>query len=366
MRNMLETIEMKGSWKRGAGVVLLAASVASCGGSAQADGTDGTEAFVRIINVEVHEVQPQTFIEEIRLTAVAQANQDVRVSAEESGVIRQILVEKGARVRKGQALFRIDDAVLAAQVDQARAAAQLAGETWQRRRSLWEEDRVGSEIIYLEARAAAEQTAANLKVMEERLARTTIRAPFDGILESREVEIGTMVSPGTAVARIVDLNPIKVVAGVPERFAADVGLGATATITFDVLEGEVFHAPIGYVGATVEILSRTFPIEVELANPNGLMKPQMIANMSVIRRQVDDAIVVPQDALVRVEDGYVVFTAVEWDTGTVAEVRPVEVGPRQRDMVVIEKGIVAGEHLIVVGQKSVADGDRVNIVGIRN
>jgi RND family efflux transporter MFP subunit len=350
---------------RGGVVALLLASLAACGGVAEADGTDGAEAFVRVINVEVQEVRRQSFVEQIHLTAVAQANQDVRVAAEESGVIRAILVEKGAHVAQGQALFRIDHAVLSAQVDQAKAAAQIAGETWDRRRALWEQDRVGSEILYLEARAVAEQTAANLRVMEERLARTTIRAPFAGILESREVEVGTMVSPGMNVARIVDLDPIKVAAGMPERYAADVSVGSRAAVSFDVLGGEAFETSIAYVGATVEALSRTFPIEVVLDNTEGMIKPQMIANMAVIRRSMEDAIVLPQDALVRVEGGYVVFVAADGDFGTVAAVRPIEVGPSQRDMVVVESGVEVGERLIVVGQKSVAAGDRVNIVGTR-
>ena len=158
MRISVETIEMKRNWMRGGVALLVAASMAACGGAAQADGIEGEEgagAFVRVINVEVTEVQPQDFVEEIRLTAVALANQDVQISAEESGVIREILVDKGARVTEGQALFRIDAVVLSAQVAQVRAAAELAEETYARRRSLWEEDGMGSEIVYLESRAAA-------------------------------------------------------------------------------------------------------------------------------------------------------------------------------------------------------------------
>jgi membrane fusion protein, multidrug efflux system len=92
-------------------------------------------------------------------------------------------------------LLKIDDAVLRAQVGQARAQADLAEQTWERRKRLWEEDRVGSELAYLEAKFAAEQTAANLAGLEARLERTTIRAPFTGILDERAVEVGTMVSP---------------------------------------------------------------------------------------------------------------------------------------------------------------------------
>ncbi len=339
-------------------------ALAGCG-NAEAGGTEGEggNEFVRVINVEVMELRPQTFVEEIRLTAVASADQDVMVAAEESGVIRRLYVDKGTRVRQWQAIAKIDAAVLEAQVAQAQAQADLAAQTWDRRKRLWEEDRVGSEIAYLEAKFAQEQTAASLLALEARLERTTIRAPFAGVLEERLVELGSMVGPSQPVARVVDLDPVKVIAGVPERYAADVEVGAVGSVTFDVLPGQVFEAPVGYVGTTVEPRSRTFRIEVVIPNPDGLIKPEMVANMSLVRRRVDEAVVVPQDALVRVEEGYVVFVAVDGDKGTVAEVRPVQVGPTQRDMVVVEEGIVAGERLIVVGQKSVADGDRVSIVG---
>ena len=164
---------------------------------------------------------------------------------------------------------------------------------------------------------------------------------------------------------MVDLDPVKVVAGVPERYAADVHAGAEADVTFDVLPGQTFKAKIGYVGATVDPRNRTFPIEVVVRNTKALIKPEMVASVSVARRDLAGAVVVPQDALVRVENGYVVFVAEDSANGTVARVRPVQIGPTQRNEVVVESGLQAGDRLIVVGQKSVAEGDRVNIVGNR-
>jgi RND family efflux transporter MFP subunit len=339
--------------------------LAGCG-SAQADGTEDVqadEAFVRVINVEVTTVETETFIEEIRLTSVATANQDVMLEAEESGAIVELYADRGDVVRRGAPIAKIEDAVLQAQVRQARAADELAAQTWERRKRLWEEDRVGSEIAYLEARAAAEQAAAALALLEERLARTVIRAPFSGVLDERLVDVGTMVGPGKTIGRLVDLDPIKVFAGVPERYAPDVHVGAEAQMTFTALGDQVFAAPIRYVGSTISQQSRTFPVEVQLPNRDGRIKPQMVANMAVTRQQVDDAVVVPQDALVRVEDGYVAFVAVERDGQPTAEVREVVLGPSRRNLVVIEEGIEPGERLIVVGNKSVADGDRINIVG---
>jgi len=360
-----ETIDMKTI--RAAFAVLATIAIAGCV-AVEADGADDTvssEGFTRVINVEVSEIRTETFEEEIRLTAVAMANQDVLVAAEESGVIRELYVDRGDRVQADQPLAKIDDRLLSAQVDQARAVAELAQQTWNRRRRLWEEDRVGSELAYLEAKFSAEQTAANLAALEERLQRTVIRAPFTGVFEERSVDVGTMVNPGDAIGRLVDLDPIKVFAGVPERYASDIRVGAQVLLTFDALGDQVYRAPIRYVGATINASSRTFPIEVQLRNANGAIKPEMVANMSVTRRRVDDAIVVPQDALVRVEDGYVVYVVGSEGGEEVAEVRPVELGPSRRNLVVVTSGVSEGEKLIVVGQKSVAAGDRVRVVAER-
>jgi len=287
------------------------------------------------------------------------------VAAEESGAIREILKEKGSRVAAGEPLAKIDDAILLAQLAQARAQADFAAQVWERRKRLWEESQIGSEIAYLESKVGAEQAAASLRLLEERVARTTVRAPFDGVMESRTIEVGSMVGPGQPVMRVVDLDPIKTVAGVPERYAVDVRVGADAVVTFDVLPGERFNATVRYVGATVDPANRTFPIEVVMPNPRGVVKPSMVSNVSVTRKSLDAAVVVPQDALVRVEDGYVVFVVAEKDAHTVAEVRPVVLGPNQRDLVVVEQGVQPGDRLIVVGQKQVAHGDRVNVVGTR-
>jgi membrane fusion protein (multidrug efflux system) len=352
---------MTGTWTRVASVA-VGLALTGCGASTGGADEGSPEEFVRVINVETHTLSPQQFVEEIRLTSIAMANQDVLVSAEESGVIRELYFDRGSRVGQGDSIAKIDDRVLAAQVAQARAGAELAAQTWERRRRLWEDDRVGSEIAYLEARFQAEQAAAVLDGLEERLARTVIRAPFAGVLDERMVDVGTMVAPGTPVGRLVNFNPIKVFAGVPERYAGDIRVGDEATLEFEQLDAQPYSGRIRYVGATVSTENRTFPIEVSLPNPNGLVKPQMVANMAVTRATVNDAIVVPQDALIRVENGYVVYVAVERNGESVAEMRDVVLGPTRRNLVVVDEGLSTGERLIVVGHKEVEDGDRIRIV----
>ena len=342
----------------------LAGAVGACGGSAEAGDTAPAviEAATRVINVEAETIVTGDFTELIRLTGTVRANRDVVVSATEPGLVSEILVDQGSPVSAGQAVARLDDTQLWAQVEEARARADLAQETWERRRRLFEEDQVGSELQYLEARYAAEQSEASFAALSARLDATIIRAPFGGVLDSRDIELGSMIMPGTPVARVVDLDPVRIRGGVPERFALDVRPGSRATVTFQVLEGEVFEGDITYVGSAVDPQDRTFPVELTLANPGGLIKPEMVANIEIVRETRSDVVVVPREVLLRVEDGYVAYVVEGPGDDGLARSRFVRLGPAQRNLVVVEDGLGAGDRLVVVGQQLIADGDRVRVV----
>lgn len=340
-------------------------AVAGCGGAQREGSAQGEEeaaGFTRVVNVEVVPVAPRPFTRLVRLTGVATAMRDVVVSAEESGVVRRIVRDKGTRIRAGQAILRLDDAILRAQVQTAAAQAAYADEVWARRKKLYEEDGVGSELAYHEAQYAAQQSRGNLRALEERLARTVVRAPIGGVLDARLVELGAMVAPGTPVARIVQADSVRIMAGVPERYALDLSAGASASVSFDVLPGEVFDGSIVYAGVTVDPDNRTFPIELTLPNPGGSIKPGMVASISVVQAQLADAIVVPRQALVAMEEGHLLFVAEESGGETFAVGRRVRISMSQGNEAVLESGLAAGDRLIVVGQQGLTDGDRVRIV----
>ena len=169
--------------------------------------------------------------------------------------------------------------------------------------------------------------------------------------------------PRTPVARVVQIDPVKIMAGVPERFALAIQRGAKATVSFDVIPGEVFEGALNFVGATVDAASRTFLVEMTLPNRDGRIKPEMVATITVIRDVLEDAIVVSQDALVRQEDGFVVFVILEQDGETIAVATPVIIQATQGNDVLISDGLEPGDRYVVVGQQQVADGDRVQVVG---
>lgn len=339
-------------------VAALAAVAAACGqaGSSQVDDRAQAER-VRTMNVEVVEVVPEEFTDYVRVVGTVEAERDVTVSAEEGGVVEAILARKGERVRPGQPLLRLDADILRTQLEQAAAQAELAEETWTRQKRLWEDEQVGTEMAYLQARYNAETARAQAKVLAQRLERTTIRSPVAGVLDDRMVEVGNMVAAGTPVARVLDLDTVKVVGGVPERYAAEIEQGARVGVTVDALRGREFVGQVDFVGSAVAGDTRTFVIEVEVPNPGMGIKPGMSANVQVFRVGLDSALVVPRHAVLRREDGYVVYVARRTPEGWRAESRGVVPGLTRGERVVIDAGLEPGERVVVVGQQRVAHGD---------
>ena len=345
--------------------LFLTAAAAGCGSTeaTENEASAGEEAaYTKVVNVEVRPVAASPFTSYVRLTGAVEALEDVVVSSQESGVIVRVIVDRGSRVRARQPIAAIDDEILAAQVDEARASASLARERYERQRQLWEDEGIGSEIAFLQTKYDAQSADARLAFLEARLARHTIRSPIAGVLDERYVDLGEIVAPGTPVARVLTIDRLKVVGGVPERFGPYVSEGGRAVLQFDVLPGHEIEGEIAYVGAAVDPRNRTFPIEIRLDNPEGRLKPQMVANVRVATERLTDVIVVPQDVVLRTEDGYQVFVAVDGPNGAVAEARVVELGPSFENEVVVAAGLEPGDRVIVRGHQMVDAGDRVREV----
>lgn len=339
---------------------LVSACTRTEAGAANETGGAG-EIGSRIVNVEVTPIVLREFTGFIRVTGEVEALNDITISAEESGRIVRFLVSKGQRVRQGEEIAKLEDDFLKAQVGEATAAAHLAQEEWERQRQLWEEDSVGTELMYLQRKYQAEIAAARLDQLTSRLERTVIRSPIDGVFDDNFLELGEMAAPGVPVVRVVATDRVKVTAGVPERYARSVQRGDSVLVTFDIFPDREFAGRVDYVGASVDPSSRTFPIEILLNNPEGIMKPAMVANVRVQRDRLSDVLVVPQHVVLRSAEGYKVFVITPGDQ-PIAEARSVVLGPSSGNEVIIESGLEVGDLLITVGQQLVDDGTHVRVV----
>ncbi len=344
-------------------LAVVTLGVAACGGTDASAAPDADEEFVKVVNVEIDTVVLESFSSTVRITGEAQPETDVTVSAEEAGRLEAFVREKGSRLRRGQAIARIDDDVLAAQVEEARAMAEIAEDRHERQRRLWEDEGIGSEIAFLQARADAASSAARFDQLQARLARTIVRAPVAGTFDDDLVDAGEIVQAGTPVARIVDASRLRITGGVPERFATRVSEGDEATITFDIFPGRTFEGRIDFVGTAVDRQSRTFPIEIVMDNPDGEVKPYMIANVRVETSRIDNAIVVSREVLLRTELGFQALVIETEDGHDVAVARDLTLGSSDENDVVVLEGLAAGERVVVRGQQLTDPGDRVRIVG---
>ncbi len=354
---------------------LLAALIfAGCSG---ADTASEEAPTVRTVRVETMVIQPTTFDDLIEVTGTVDAMDDAVLSAQSAGTVTS-LKELGTFIPAGGGVAQLDPQLVQAALNQAQAVKaqaqaqyDLAMDTFRRQESLYRDSIISAlefENIRTQratAQASVAQAQAAVAQAERQLALTRVTSPFGGTVEEHFVQRGEQVSPGVRVARVVSTGRVKVTAGVPERFAGDVAVGDAVEVRLDAYGGEARTGRITFVGSAVDPASRTFPIEVELNNAEGRLKPSMVATVAVRRARIERALVVPRAALQRDEDGQSLYVAVRTDSAIVAQRRIVTVGPGYGNDIVVERGLQPGDEVIVVGQNNVTENERLDIANTR-
>lgn len=334
---------------------------------------DGAAPAARTVRVSTTILAPTSFEEIIPITGSVSAPQDASLSAQSAGTLIR-LAEVGTRVAEGEVVARLDDRLIRAALDGARAnfesassQAQLAEETWRRQEPLYRDSIISAlefETVTTQrnqARAALAQANAAVAQAEQQLENTYLRAPFSGTVEERFTNTGEQVMPGMPVARIVNTRNLKVVAGVPEVYAADIQVGTPVHLAFRAYGDASKQATVSFVGNVINPQNRTFSIEIKVDNDSGILKPAMIADLKLTRRVLADRIVIPQTSILRDENGSSVYLAVSSTNGKIAERRAIELGPSFAGETVVMDGLSAGDELIVAGQMSVTEGDRIDV-----
>lgn len=318
----------------------------------------------REVVVETTLVELRSFPEIIRVTGTVEAFEDAMISSEVPGRVLSVM-DRGTNVSKGEALMMLDDRVVRSSLEMARANYELAEDGLQRQEPLLR-DSIISTFEYNQAKALRDQARAQLEQAEKAVGDSRVEAPFSGRIEERLVNTGELVNPGFPVLRLVNTDRVRIHAGVPERYINDIDKGTPAEIHLKSYNGEKIEAAIQYAGNMISSDTRTFPVEITLSNPNNLLKPEMVVNLAITRKVYENVLIVPRTALVRDEDGLLLYVVREENDQKWAEARRVTTGPSSGLLIVIEEGIHPGEKVIVTGQNQVSDGDRIRNQGRRN
>ncbi len=335
----------------------LSTMLISCGSGDEAKSDPGVSSGAKVIPVDVRILAPQPFVETLQLTGYIKSVEDVIVSTEEGGVLKEWTTPRGAYVRKGDVIARLSDDILRPQYEATRAQYEIAELNYQKQQNVYKEQGI-SEVQAKTSEFTRDAAKAQADLMKARLDRTAVKSPIDGILDERLTDAGELAPPGSPVARIVNLDRMKVLINVPESFAGSLTRGTPVTISVTALPGETIEGTISFVGAAVIADNRTIPTEIFLRNPGRKLKPDMIARASIRQAVSRKAILVPESTMQQIDQStYVVYVTEDG----VARRRTVTPGGRADGQVEIVSGLKPGDRLIVSGLQNVFDGQKVEI-----
>lgn len=306
------------------------------------------------------EIKPQIFNHTIEIQANIKTRQNLQLFPEFGGRLNQILVKEGQEVEKGTLLAVIDDAGLQDQLDQMKLQLQLAKTTFERTQRLWDQ-KIGSEMMYLEAKTRFKSQQKQVAQMRNQLSKTKVYAPFSGVIDEIIARKGSALAPGiTPIMRIVNLDNMYVESDVPENYLANITKGSFAKVSIPVLN-ETQNTLVRQTGNFIQPNNRTFRVEAPIKNPTGMIKPNLNARLSIVDYSNPEALMIPFRVIRENAkgDSFVFILKVEeQENEYITEQRFVSLGMSKNELVEITKGVNTedlivdeGVSLLVTGQK---------------
>ena len=308
-----------------------------------------------IMNVEGEVLKPQKFDDNLSLSGTLESNEEINIRSEVSGVVESIQFEEGTKVSKGQVLFRVNDIELRAQLSKAKTAQQLASENQRRAKLLLEKQAISQEEFDV-SNADFESARAESDLIAAQLYKTTVRAPFSGTIGLRSISKGTYVNPETPIAKLVNTSQIKITFSIPEKYVSNIKVGNP--LTFTTSDANDKHvATIYAMEPQVDIATRTLKVRAIADNKEGKLYPGTFANVILPLETVNDALMVPTQALIPIQNGKIIFVS---KNGKAEEVK-VETGTRTDSSIRILSGLQAGDTILTSGVMSLKNGTPVKV-----
>ncbi len=309
-------------------------------------------------------ITPEVFAHVLELQGNVTTKNLLTVTAEYNGILTNVYVTEGQKVSKGQILAKIDDGGLSQQLSQLKIQSELARTTFERQKRLWDQ-KIGSEIQFLQAKSTFESQQQSVNQLEQQIAKTTVRAPFTGTIDDVITEQGSVVAAGqTPLMRIVNLDDMYIETEVPERYVADVTKGKSVTVDIPVL-GKTMETKIRQASDFINPANRTFKAEIEVPNKEKSIKPNLTARLKINDYTSENALLIPQSVISENAEGeQYVYIVTEKDANGMGKAKRViiETGRTQGDIIEVLNGLEAGAEIIKEGARSVRDGQAVEVI----
>ncbi|MEL0455593.1 efflux RND transporter periplasmic adaptor subunit [Flavobacteriaceae bacterium SZ-1-7] len=320
------------------------------------------DTTIKYTLVTSYKVKDTTFTSHVSLQGSVETSENILIYPEYQGVLSKVYVKEGQQVYRGQLLAKIDDGGLSSQLGQLEAQYDLAKTTFERQERLWNQ-KIGSEIQYLQAKTNLESAQNAVRQLKSQLGKTTVNAPFSGVIDDIITEQGQVVAPGMqAIMRLVNLNDMYVKASVPENYITSINKGSSVKVTFSAL-GKIVDGKVNTVGNYINPNNRTFEIEVDVPNKDKDIKPNLMANMDITNYSKAGALVVPSNAIQENSLGEkYAFVLEKSDNGNFKAVKTqIEVGNNNGGLVEVKSGLEKGIDIVKDGALTLKDGEIVTV-----
>ncbi len=288
-------------------------------------------------------VKPQSFDNNLSLSGSIEANEQVEIRSEVSGVVESINFTEGSNVSKGQLLFKVNDIELRAQLGQAKTKENLAAENERRANLLLKKEAISQEEYDI-SRADYQSAKAQTQLISAQIAKTSVRAPFSGKIGLRSISAGTFITPDVLVARLVNTGKLKITFSIPDKYATQVKTKSELRFTVSGSDTK-YSATVYAIEPGVDVATRTLQIRAIADNKDGSLLPGTFADVELPLDIIKDAIVVPTEAIIPIQNGKKVFIS---ENGKAKEVK-VETATRTDASILVLSGLKAGDTLLTSG-----------------
>jgi RND family efflux transporter MFP subunit len=310
-----------------------------------------------IVNVKVSDIASQTFEHFIEVTGNVEADLNINVSPESSGIIESILVKEGDKVSKGQILAKLKVDALQRTLDELKIQLDLATTNFNRQKNLWDQN-IGSEMQFLQAKTNKESLEKRIEGLEAQIDMSDVTSPVDGVVDVIYQKKGAIGSPQLPFAKVVNIERINIYADVSETYLTKVKEGDKVKINFPALNRET-EARIQQMGNVIDPNNRTFRIKVSMNNPDKMIKPNLVSIIKIRDYVAEDAIVVPTLYVREDFKGDFTFIADSDNGKNVAKKVYVTTGVTDNNMTEVTKGLTAGMKIISEGYNQIVDGTSI-------
>lgn len=302
-----------------------------------------------------------TFAHFFEVQGAIRADKNVILYPEFGGIIKRIKVNEGDRVQKGQVLMELDIELIQLQINDVKTGLDLAETTYQRQKRLWEQ-KIGSEMQYLQAKNQKETLENQLASLKAQMKKNSIVAPFAGVVDEIWPKEGELTSPMTQALRLVNLDEVHIKADVSEAYLGKVSRKTDVEIYFPAFD-KTIKAQIDYLGNVINPNNRTFKIHVNVSNKENNIKPNLMAYVRVKDFEQENAIIVP-DRLIQENPsgGKFVYVARARTGLTSVKKVMIKTGLTYLNNTLVTSGIEASSILVDKGARSVKDGQKVQVV----